>query len=124
MRNLKHFLAAAAATLLLSTLAPAQDASHPVAGGGISAPGWSGKIDASEEKTGGKLTDAKLAKEGDALHVTTGPAVAYWKADNKASGNYTVKATFKEPQFMNVNTHPHPYGIFIGGSDMGTDTQT
>jgi len=24
---------------------------------------------------------------------------------------------------MNLNTHPHPYGIFIAGNDMGTDRQ-
>ena len=25
---------------------------------------------------------------------------------------------------MNVNTHPHPYGVFIGGSEMGTAQQS
>ena len=41
-----------------------------------------------------------------------------------ASGDYTVKATFLEPKYMNLNTHPHPYGVFIGGNDMGTPGQT
>ncbi len=91
--------------------------------GGISVPGWTGRIDASAAARGGKLADARLAKEGDALHVTTGPAVAYWNPANTASGNYTVKATFREPKFMNLNDHPHPYGVFIGGTDMGTDQQ-
>jgi hypothetical protein len=54
----------------------------------------------------------------------TGPAVAYWKPDNKASGDYTVKATFKESKYMNLNNHPHPYGIFIAGNEMGTDQQS
>src|SRR5207253_1244766 len=40
------------------------------------------------------------------------------------SGNYTVKALFHEPEFMNANSHAHPYGLFIGGSDMGTDNQS
>jgi hypothetical protein len=35
-----------------------------------------------------------------------------------------VKATFYEPKYMNLNTHPHPYGVFIGGNDMGTPDQT
>jgi hypothetical protein len=61
---------------------------------------------------------------GSALHVTTGPAVAYWNPANAASGNYTVRATFTEAQFMGLNDHPHPYGIFIGGNDLGTDQQT
>jgi len=110
--------------LLVFMFAAAQDVSRPVAGGGISIPGWSGKIDASRENTGLTINDAKLAKEGDAMHVTTGPAVAYWNPANSAQGNYTVKATFKEPKFMNLNDHPHPYGIFIAGNDMGTDKQT
>ena len=110
--------------LLVFMFAAAQDVSHSVAGGGISISGWTGQIDSSRENTGLTLNDAKLAKEGDAMHVTTGPSVAYWNTANTAKGNYTVKATFKEPKFMNLNDHPHPYGIFIGGNDMGTDKQT
>jgi hypothetical protein len=54
------------------------------------------------------------------MHVTTGPAVTYWNPKNVAKGDYTVSATFTEPKFMNLNTHPHPYGIVIGGNDLGT----
>jgi len=102
----------------------AQDANRAVAGGGIAIPGWVGRIDPKEASAGDKLGNAKLAKEGDAMRVTTGPAVAYWTPDNKASGNYTVKATFREPKYMSLNNHPHPYGIFIAGNDMGTDQQS
>ena len=98
--------------------------SRGVADGGISVPGWTGKIDAKEELAGMTLINAKLAKEGDALHVITGPAVTYWNPANKASGNYTVRATFKEPKYMNLNAHPHPYGIVIAGNDLGTYQQT
>lgn len=100
------------------------EASRQVEGGGISVNGWTGQIDASEAKRGSTISSAKLASEGSALHVTTGPAVAYWNPSNTATGNYTVKATFTEPKYMNVNDHPHPYGIFIGGNDMGTDKQS
>ncbi len=111
--------------LLIPGAAKAQDeSSRKVAGGGISVPGWTGKIDANEEKAGQALSNAKLAKDGDALKVTTGPAVSYWNPANKASGSYTVKATFNEPKYMNLNSHPHPYGIFIGGNDLGTDQQS
>ncbi len=103
--------------------APSESA-RAVEGGGISAPGWAGKIDANEEKAGQTLNGAKLAIKDGALHVTTGPAVTYWKPDSTATGDYTVKATFKEPKYMNLNTHPHPYGIFIAGSDMGTAQQS
>lgn len=117
--------AAAAAALALSTSpAQAQDASRAVLDGGIKVPGWMGRIDANEAARGGTLEHARLAREGDALHVVTGPAVGYWNASNTASGDYTVKATFTEPEYMNLNDHPHPYGLFIGGNDMGTDGQS
>jgi hypothetical protein len=113
--------------ILLPSLGNAQaptEASRNVAGGGISVPGWVGKIDASAEKAGQTVNDAKLTKEGGALHVVTGPAISYWNPANKASGNYTVSAMFNEPKYMNLNSHPHPYGIFIGGSDLGTADQS
>jgi len=103
---------------------PPMEASRGVTGGGISVDGWTGKIDAKEAQAGMTLNSAKLAKEGNALHVTTGPAVTYWNPKNKASGDYTVSATFNEPKYMNLNNHPHPYGIVIAGNDLGTDKES
>ncbi len=125
-RIYSYALAAAAVALspLATTVQGQQEASRSVTGGGISIPGWTGKIDASAAKRGSTLNDAKLSKDGDALHVTTGPAVAYWNPSDKASGDYTVSATFREPKYMSLNDHPHPYGVFIAGNDMGTDNQT
>jgi len=120
-----RFMGAVVAGLLVaSNVAAAQDASRVVAGGGIKVPGWQGKIDPNEAKNGAKLEGAKLEKVGNDLRVTTGPAVAYWNPSNVATGNYTVKATFTEEKYMSLNNHPHPYGLFIGGSDMGTDKQS
>ena len=98
-----------------------QDASRAVADGGIFVPGWNGKIDPAPGLT---LESAKFALEGNIMKVTTGPAVTYWNPANKAAGDYTVKATFFEPKFQNLNSHPHPYGIMIAGNDMGTADQT
>jgi hypothetical protein len=112
-----------ASSTLPSTSAPMEE-TRAVAGGGISAAGWTGQIDASEASRGQMITNAKLANEGNGLRITTGPAVAYWNPANTATGDYTVKATFTEPKYMNVNDHPHPYGVFIGGNDMGTDKQS
>lgn len=117
------YICSAAAMLVAASL-EAQDTARAVAGGGISVAGWTGKIDPNEERAGQALNNAKLAKEGDALHVTTGPAVTYWNPANKASGNYTVKATFKEAKYMALNNHPHPYGIMIAGNDLGTPNQS
>ncbi len=99
--------------------APAQEANRSVAGGGITAPGWQGKADGA-----GQANEAKLSQEGKDLHVVTGPAITYWNPANKAAGNYTVKATFNEPKYMNLNDHPHPYGIVIAGNDLGTPQQS
>jgi len=102
----------------------AQETSRAVAGGGITVPGWTGKIDPSEERMGQVLGNAKFSQQGDALQITTGPAVTYWNPSNLASGNYTVSATFREPKYMNLNSHPHPYGIVIAGNDLGTAQQS
>jgi hypothetical protein len=122
MRVLK--LVVVIAPIFLAPFLQAQEVSRTVQGGGISVPGWTGKIDASEERQGQALQNAKFAQEGNLLHITTGPAVSYWNPANKATGNYTVKATFKEPKYMNLNSHPHPYGIMIAGNDLGTDQQS
>lgn len=138
MRHMKHSFIAAAlaliASLLLSTQGRAaappgppsaqEGTSKAVAGGGISAPGWSGKVDANEEKAGLTLASARFAAEGQNLHVTTGPAVTYWRPSLKATGDYTVKATFTESDYMGLNDHPHSYGIVIAGNDLGTATQS
>jgi hypothetical protein len=110
-------LAMALASLvpLTSAAQAPQDANRTVAGGGITVQGWQGKADGA-----GQVSDAKLSQEGKDLHVVTGPAVTYWNPANKATGNYTVKATFTEPKYMNLNNHPHPYGIVIAGNDLGT----
>ncbi len=123
MRLVHRSIAAAAIFMLIPALNSAQgqmETSRSVAGGGISVPGWVGKIDPNAEKAGQTINDAKLARKGDVLEVTTGPAVTYWNPANKAKGNYTVSATFTEPKYMNLNSHPHPYGIVIAGNDMGT----
>lgn len=125
MRSL--FLAPLAAAALLS-VAPAAlaqgDTARAITDGGIKVPGWKGTLDPNAEQMGQKLSDAKFTEEGGALHIETGPAVTYWKASDTASGNYTVKATFTEPKFMDRNSHPHPYGIVIAGNDMGTPQES
>ena len=104
--------------------AAAMDETRQVTSGGINAAGWNGRIDPKEAGQGQRVENAKLEQRGDSLLVTTGPAVAYWNPANTATGSYTVSATFTEPEYQNVNDHPHPYGLFIAGNDMGTDQQT
>jgi len=131
MRRFNASLAAVTIALSASVVVNAQTppamqetGSVAVKDGGIFVPGWTGKIDASEEKAGQMLNNAKLTEEGGVLHVRTGPAVTYWNPANKATGNYTVKGTFTESNYMGLNDHPHPYGIVIAGNDLGTDHQS
>lgn len=104
--------------------APPTDTNRKVQNGGIFVPGWKGVVDELSAKHGETVENARLAMDGKALHVVTGPAITYWNAANMAKGDYTVSATFHEPHYMNLNDHPHPYGIVIGGNDMGTDNQS
>jgi hypothetical protein len=113
-------IAAAVVLIAAPSAARGQDSARAVAGGGVLVSGWTGKVDAREEKAGNTLDKAKFAAEGSGYRVTTGPAVTYWNPANRASGDYTVKATFTEPRYMGLNNHPHPYGIVIGGNDLGT----
>ena len=117
----------ASIALLLTGVVFAQqspEVNRKVTGGGISVPGWQGKIDADAEKAAQTVNDAKLASDGKTSLVTTGPAITYWNPKDVATGDYTVSATFTEPKFMNLNTHPHPYGIVIAGNDLGTAQQS
>jgi hypothetical protein len=93
------------------------DASEPSPGG------ISGRVGPASRRHR-QRRNRRFTKEGDAFHITTGPAISYWNPANTAKGDYTVKATFTEPQYMNLNRHDHPYGIVIAGNDMGTDQQS
>jgi hypothetical protein len=111
----------AAICLLTPAVSAAQqgEANRTLTDGGIAVPGWQGKADGD-----GKVTESRLTKDGDALRVVTGPAITYWNPANTASGDYTVSATFTEPEYMNINDHPHPYGIMIAGNALGTPRQS
>ena len=124
MRVVTGFVCAAA-IVCAPVVSNAQDEARVIKDGGIKVAGWQGKIDPQEEKAGQVLNNAKLApgpKGG--LQVSTGPAVTYWNPANKVSGNYTVKATFTESDYMGYNDHAHPYGIVIAGNDLGSPQQS
>jgi len=105
--------------LLVPALQHAQDADRKVSGGGISVPGWQGKVDARAASQGSSTADSKFEKSGNGFQVITGPASVYWNPSNTASGDYSVSATFREPK--QTFSHAHPYGIFIAGSKLDTD---
>jgi hypothetical protein len=119
---MKNTIAIAAVVLAaVASLSAQFDRDRVIPGGGIFVEGWTGKIDAGSTRQGRTLNDSKFVQEGNALHVTAGPATTFWNPANTASGDYSVKATFVEPRFMELNSHAHSYGIVIGGNNMGTD---
>jgi len=111
-------IAAAAALAIAAAAAyPAaqQDADQKVAGGGITVKGWQGRTDPNN-KQGLTVKDSRFAPEGKGYRLTTGAAGLYWNPAHRASGDYSVRATFREPK--QTYNHPHPFGVFIGGRDL------
>jgi hypothetical protein len=116
---------ATAALVLVPQDSQAQDNEKSMAvKGGILVKGWMGKVDAKEAKAGLSVDSAKFFSMAKDLHATTGPAITYWNPDMKGKGDYVVKATFTEREYMGLNNHPHPYGVVLGGNDMGTDAES
>ncbi len=115
-------LLVASALALAATPALAQDADRSVADGGIKVPGWQGRIDRRPLSQGKTINDSKLAAEGTALRLSVGPAGNFWNTTHTASGTYEVSASFKEHKM--ASSHPHSYGMFIGGADLTSQTET
>ena len=116
---------ATAALVLVPQDSQAQDNEKSMAvKGGILVKGWMGKVDAKEAKAGLSVDSAKFFSMAKDLHATTGPAITYWNPEMKGKGDYVVKATFTEREYMGLNSHPHPYGIVMAGNDMGTDAES
>lgn len=118
---MKRF-ALVAAVLLAPQLVQAQgDEKVMSVKGGIQMKGWMGVVDAKEAKAGLTVDSAKFVSMGSGMHATTGPAITYWNPSMSGKGDYTVKASFAEREYMGLNGHPHPYGVVIAGNDMGTE---
>ena len=108
-------------SLLAIAAAPlaAQDANDPtkkVAGGALPA-GWMGRTDRATDK----LTDAKFVALGSGYHVTSGPAAIYWNPKTVTSGPFVASTTMTQTK---APTHPEAYGVFFGGKDLDTPTQS
>lgn len=115
-------ITAASLALAAGTLqAQGADPDKLVANGGVSVPGWTGRIDPQAAKNGRKITDDKVVAMGPGFHVTSGPAAVYWNPANIASGNYTVSASFSQTK---AAAHPEAYGVFLAGRDLESPNQS
>jgi hypothetical protein len=111
-----------AALAIVAVAAQPQDTDRKVTGGGITVKGWQGKVDAGAAKQGKTINDSKFEEKDGAFHISAGSASTYWNPANTAKRDYTVSATFTEPKI--AAGHPHPYGLFIGGTGLDTDKPT
>lgn len=97
------------------------DPDKVTATGGVTAPGWTGRIDPQSEKQGRKITDAKFVVMGKGYHVTAGPAAVYWNPAYSPSGDYSVSATFTQTK---PAAHAEGYGLVTGGHDLTASNQS
>lgn len=118
-----RLLALVLAGSFAATAAMAQDTDRSVKDGGIKVTGWKGRVDRKAMSQGKTVADSRFATaDGGGYRLSIGPAAYYWNDANTASGDYQVKATFTEHKM--TASHPHSYGIFIGGQGLETDTET
>ncbi|MEO7521613.1 MAG: hypothetical protein ABIW79_07335 [Gemmatimonas sp.] len=120
--RIARLVVAASLTALAASSLSAQDADRSVKDGGVKVAGWKARIDRRAMTQGKTVNDSKFAAEAGGYRVSVGPAGNFWNPANVAKGNYEVKATFKELKM--AATHPHSYGIFIGGRDLETEHET
>src|SRR6185436_12943734 len=112
MRLVQASVFAIAAALLVSAMPGSAmqgaDQDRTVPGGGITAPGWKGRIpDRTSLQFNHTVNDSKFVQSGGTFTLNIGPAAIYWNPANTATGDFTVKASFNEPTFQTINTHPH-----------------
>jgi hypothetical protein len=62
-----------------------------------------------------KLEDVRVLRDGDHLHVTSGPPGIYYEPSVTAAGEYAVRATFTQ---LAKGEHREGYGPFIGGAEL------
>ena len=103
-----------------SLSAQGADPDKIISNGGVTVPGWTGRLDPRPAAQGRKITEAKFYAMGPGIHVTSGPAAIYWNPANTLPENYTVQATFTQ---VTAATHPEAYGLIVGGTKLTTADQ-
>lgn len=118
------FSIASAALMMLSASTLSAQKSDPdklIANGGVTVPGWQGRLDPRAETQGRKITETKFYPMGQGIHVTSGPAAIYWNPANTLPDNYTVQATFIQEA---ATPHREAYGLILGGTKLTTPDQS
>jgi hypothetical protein len=78
--------------------------------------GWKLRVDrsmnASDPDAAGSI---KFITMGTGFHATNPQAAVYWNPANTATGNYTLKGTFK---LVKTTGHDEYFGLVFGGSNL------
>ena len=78
--------------------------------------GWKLRVDrsmnASDPDAAGSI---KFITMGTGFHATNPQAAVYWNPANAATGNYTLKGTFK---LVKTTGHDEYFGLVFGGSNL------
>ncbi|PYU27550.1 MAG: hypothetical protein DMG32_06415 [Acidobacteria bacterium] len=83
--------------------------------------GWMLRVDRSTEASDPDAPGPiKLVTTASGFHVTTPQAAVFWNAANTATGNYTLKGTFK---LMKSTGYLEYYGLIFGGSNLAAAGQ-
>lgn len=83
--------------------------------------GWMLRVDRSTEASDPDAPGPiKLVTTASGFHVTTPQAAVFWNAANTATGNYTLKGTFK---LMKSTGYLEYYGLVFGGSNLAAAGQ-
>jgi len=86
------------------------DADQAVEGGGTAPAGWTVRADDK-----GNPKNVKVVTMGKGLHVTLGPAIILYRAEDDGAGPFHTLATFTQTK---KTDHPEGYGLFFGGQDL------
>jgi len=78
--------------------------------------GWKLRVDRSADATDPDAAgNIKFTTSGAGFHAVNPQAAIYWNPANRASGNYTIKASFT---LLEPSNHLNYYGLIVGGKDL------
>jgi len=84
--------------------------------------GWKQRLDRSTSASDPDAAGAvKFVTMGTGFHATNPQAAVYWNSANTATGNYTVKGSFR---LVKPSNHTNYYGLVFGGSDLDGPKQS
>jgi hypothetical protein len=84
--------------------------------------GWKQRLDRSTSASDPDAAGAvKFVTMGNGFHATNPQAAVYWNPAHAATGNYTVKASFR---LVRPSNHTNYYGLVLGGSELDGANQS